>query len=794
MRLSWKWLNEFISLPVTIEEVAQRLTETGSEVESIEYPCALVRGIIVARVVECVQHSTKSGLTVTRLDIGDGNSRLCVTAAKNVTLGCVVPYAISGSRTASGMELGYRDFDGFLSDGMMASATELGVPDLSSVKGILLLPDDAPLGVDVAQWLGLDDAVIDLSITSNRGDLLSYLGVARELYALFPESELHVPQPEVTLCAEPWTVNFEGLTSIDSACRAYRLGLADGVKVAPAPLHDRVKLCFSGMRPVNNIVDATNLAMLALGQPLHAFDADRLSKPEISVRFARQGEVMESLDGKERTLLESDLVISSGDEAIGLAGVMGGLNSEITDATERILIESANFDAPVVARTSRRLGLVSEAAYRYARGVDPQLTAVSLLWVQDYLTRWGAARCFSQTFYTEQKGSEARQVSLSARVLSRVSGREVDLAKASTRLQRLGLKVLNHDEEQLSFEIPSWRSDLSIEEDLIEEITRIDGYDDVTPAIPKLYKAGSLGDFYRTHRTLRSVALARGYSEVVTYSFISPEMLEKIQEPSLEQCRRLSNPLSADLSIMRPTLVPSLLAGLDKALRGGWRQPVRIFEVGKAFVPQGETVVERHTVAGLVFAGLERHRLYGDSSLEDFLSVKGDVEALVLSQHMSFQFEATEICWGHVGQSARILCNGQPVGFLARLKPSVASQWDLDAPTYLFEIDMSALVSSPLPVYKAISEFPPVLRDISILAPRSVTAEALDNELKELGQPLVTSVRLVDFYDGQGIPEGFKSLSFSMTYRDDRTLRDEEVEASHGKVRKELEKRGYTLR
>ncbi len=791
MLLSWKWLNELISLPVSIQEVAEGLTVTGSEIEAIHRPCEKVKGLRVAQVISAEQHPTKSGLTVTQLDLGEGEPQLCVTAAKNVKVGDKIPYCLPGSSVASGMTLGYRDFDGFNSAGMMASAAELGVPELSSVHGILILPADAPLGADVVQWLGLDDAVLEMSITPNRGDMLSLYGVARELYALFPGSELHLPEIKAPSYDGDWTLPFEGIRLESEGCSAYRLGMADQVRIAPAPMQMQVRLCLSGMRPINNVVDATNLAMLTLGQPLHAFDAASLPGRDIGVRAAREGEHLISLDGKDRLLLPSDMVISSGGVAVGLAGVMGGENSEITERTQHILVESANFSAPLISKTSRRLGIPSEASFRYARGVDPLLTADALNYVLFLMEQWGAARCFAKNYYAQPKAIEPKKVPLTRRKLQ-VYLSWSDMDESERILGRLGIQKAEDHGESALYVAPTRRPDIAIEEDLIEEIGRIRGYNDIEPTIPQLHKAGTVGPLMETHRLLRHCAISRGYTEVVTYSFIRPELLEILRYPTIEGCKVLSNPIGAETTL-RPLLLPSLLAAVSKAVSQGWREAIRLFECGKAFVPDGGAIVEKTRCAGVLFTGADRRCLY-DRAKEDFLSVKADVEALTMARNVTLSFRQGSLPWGHSGQTAEIWAMGQPVGYLARVKPAVALEMDLQEPLFAFEIDLDPLIQGQNLEFSKGFVYPPVYRDISMVVPLEVSCQKVQEDLRAAAGPALAQIRLFDVYRGAGIPQDCRSMAFSMAYRQDRTLTDQEVDAQHNALREALEKQGYRLR
>ncbi|MEA3508718.1 MAG: phenylalanine--tRNA ligase subunit beta, partial [Synergistota bacterium] len=370
MLVSLNWLKELVDIDADPQVLARRLTDTGAEVEDTETPAPMFRGAVTARVESLEKHPAKGGLIVARVS-AEGRKGVCVTAAANLAAGDLVPWGPPGCTLADGAVLGPRDFEGVVSDGMMLSADEIGFPDLAAEFGILRLDSDMPVGVDVRKVLGLDDVVFDVAITPNRGDLLSMTGMAREVYGVIADSKLKRYDLPVPGENRTWSVDFRGVTLSDPDCPVYGLGLTTGIRIAPSPVSVRMRLILAGMRPISNIVDATNLMMLMTGQPLHAFDADRLPAPEITVRSAKNGEKIVTLDEKERLLTEDDLVISSGGEAIGLAGVMGGANSEIWEGTRNVLLESAHFRGPRVSRTYRRLGLASEAAYRFARTVDP---------------------------------------------------------------------------------------------------------------------------------------------------------------------------------------------------------------------------------------------------------------------------------------------------------------------------------------------------------------------------------------------------------------------------------------
>ena len=801
MKVQWTWLEELVTLPLSPEALADRLTMTGTEVEALESPCGAARGIRVGRIRSWEPHPQKGTLLVARVDLG-GPEVSVVTGAANAEAGQLYPYAPPGARLADGTEMGSRDFDGISSEGMLLSAAELGLEGLDDEGGLLRLPEDAPAGGDFLAWAGLDRPVLDLSITPNRGDLCSLLGVAREVHGLVEGTELLGP---LTLDASgdaAWTESFGGIRLEDPGCLQYALGYGENLTVAPAPFHARLRLLLAGMRPVSNVVDATNLAMLLFGQPLHAFDRDRIPGSDIGVRSARPGERLVTLDGKERVLEEQDLVIVSGDELIGLAGVMGGLDSEIVPETKRILLESAVFEPSRVSRTSRRLGLPSQAAFRFSRGLDPARVLPAAQYVLDLLVRWGGLRPGDRILHRFSQLPGPRTVSLRRETLRRVLLWD-DLTEASRGLARLGFEVSPQEgsgEDRVLFRVPSWRNDVQAEEDLVEEAGRLRGYERIEPRIPGcLHGRGVLPETFGALRQVRQAALARGYVEVMTYSFLHPRELQRLRLPEGDRRRTpagLLNPISQEQVAMRTCILPGLLRALEQNLRSGWRGAMRFFEAGNVFFPDSEGYREEEHLAGLFYRGKDRHVLYGDRLQEDFLTVKGDVEALLAARGIAARWEEGQEPFGHRGQTARILRDGEVLGSLCRLKPALARELDAEEGIYVFELGLAGLLPAVRGTYGAPFRFPPSQRDVALLVPWDRPASAVREEILSLADPeLARQVELFDQFSGKGIPEGTRSLAFSVLYRHpDRTLRDEEVEGAHQELRRKLAEKGYTLR
>ncbi len=795
MFVSLNWLKELVDIPVDAQTLARRLTDTGSQIEGMETPVPLFCGAVTARVATIQVHPTRPDLFVLGVD-APGKKGVCVTAAKNLREGDIVPWGPPGCVLADGTTISTRDFDGVVSEGMVLSAEEIGLPDIADEFGILRLGSGYAPGVDVREVLGLNDTILELSITPNRGDLLSMTGIAREVFAILPGSilkplDLKLPPKSDSL------PGFKGLTLDDPGCPFYTLGAIDNVRIAPSPMFIRVRLALAGMRPISNVVDATNIVMLFLGQPLHAFDASGLPADEITVRSASEGETILTLDGKTRVLDGSDMVITSGGQSVGIAGVMGGGESEICAETERVLLESANFDSIRTSRTSRKLGLPSEAAYRFSRYVDPFKAEPALAVAMNLMSSWGAGVPGGWISSGAPSG-DGREVTLSSNLLKKIINNG-DLDMATGILERLGITTRDADPSSRTYSIPSYRPDISIEEDLVEEVARIRGYEKIEPALPPvLHSTGDITDRMRAERSVRGTAMGRGYAEVITYSFISPASIAMLKIHASDQrsaAAALSNPLSAENSVLRTTLAPGLIEAARANMRSGWRGAIRMFETGMVFFDRREEVHEQLKLGGCVCPGRDSRSPWGEQAVDDFHSVAADLEAICSSRGVGIRFVRGEEPFGHTGKTAHVFAGERKIGYLLSLKPEIESAMDLPAPMYLFEIDMDVLIEGGEASFGETRRYPPVYRDISILVRGGVYSSDILELIRSLADPLLESVWLFDVYSGQGIPAGHRSLAFSLAYRDpEKTLRDDEVDGIHERLRIMLKEKGITLR
>lgn len=799
MRISWKWLNEFCKIPLSPEEAAERLTLTGCEVESIERPCSALKGLIVGRIEKLRVHPERADLFVAELDLG-GPRAQCVTAARNLKEGDFVPYGAPGSAIADGTVLGKREFDSVTSVGMMLSAEEIGLPWIAEEFGILRLPRALVPGEDLVKALGLDDCILEISITPNRGDLLSLMGLARECHGVIPGAVLERKELRPPQVGNQGTIAWDGLTLEDPGCPLYGLSFAPSVKIEPSPLETRIRLAFSGVRSINNIVDATNAVMLITGQPLHAFDLDRLPAREITVRGASEGERFRTLDGKEHVLADGDLLITSGGVPVALAGIMGGENSEITPETKSVAFESAFFEPLRVSRTARRLGMGTEASYRFSRGVDPSRVLPTLSCLAEFLWKETSQRVEEKVRVVSTRTWDNRRITLTRRKMHRILLWD-DLDKASELLQRLDLREISGTAEERLFEIPTSRADLSIEEDLIEEVGRLKGYESVPSRIPPLlHGTGRVGEEVEAHRRIRVAAMSRGYLEIVTYSFINPRWVEWLRIPETDPRSRgfrLTNPISQDQSLMRTTLLPGLLQALQTNLRSGWKDPIRLFEVGRVFLPgiEGEEHREILRMAGISWNGKERRLLHETCLKDDVLSLKADVLALCGSRGRTPGFSSGLEPFGHAGQTAQVTLEGKPCGYLTSIKPGILRELEIPAPVFAFELDIETLLPEKGFRFGQVVRYPAVYRDISLIAPVGKPVASIEEDIRALGGDLLRGLVLFDLYQGTGIPDGTRSLAYSLAYGDpSRTLRDEEVDAIHDTLRRELAEKGYVLR
>jgi len=786
MRLSLAWLKEFVEVTVPPAELAERLTMAGLEVEAVETVGPDFSGVVVGKVLRVEPHPQAERLVVTEVTDGRRDYRV-VCGAPNVRAGGIYPFAPPGATLSGGRVLAAATIRGVLSEGMLLAEDELGLSEDHSV--IMELPEDLPLGRDLAEALGLSDVVLEVAVTPNRPDCLSILGLAREVAALLGRP-LRLPPVEVPETGEPIEAVAK-VTILDPVhCPRYAARLVEEVTVKPSPFWLRRRLALSGLRAINNLVDVTNYVLLEQGQPLHAFDFDRLAGGEIVVRLARpQEKTFLTLDGQERPLTPDTLLICDREEPVALAGVMGGLASEVTPGTRRVLIESAYFHPPGIRRTSKRLGLSTEASYRFERGVDPDGVIRALERAAALMAELAGGRVRRGRLDVYPTPIARPRLRLRLSRTNQILGTSLGTEEVEEALKALHLPVVALDQENLVVQVPSHRGDLEREIDLIEEVARLKGYE----AIPVTLPGGSTAvpgapPEVQVRQSLRRLLVGMGFFEAVTYSF-QPERLWRLLPPESEPLR-LANPLSEEQAVMRTSLVPGLLEAVKKNVQ---RQAarVRLFEIAPSFhpVPGEELPRERLWAVGVLYGTREEESWHGTAQAVDFFDVKGVVENLLEGLGIPEAEYTPAGIPPYLRYGARVAAGGRDLGFLGEVGAEILEALDLEEPVFVFQLEVAALASlaQRFPLYIPLPRYPAVYRDVALVVDKSVPAAAVAAALYRLGRPWLEEARLFDVYAGEQIPPGKRSLAFHLVYRDPgRTLTDEAVDRHHRKLVAEL--------
>jgi phenylalanyl-tRNA synthetase beta chain len=786
MKLPLSWMRDFVTVDAPVEEIARRLSFAGLVVENVERLKPGFGGVFVARVLKVEKHPNADRLNLCEVDAGARGQHKVVCGAPNVRTGMVAPLALVGAQLGKEPPLEAAVIRGVKSEGMLCSERELGLSQ--DHAGILALGADAPLGGDVAAYLHLDDTILDVEITPNRGDCLSILGLAREVSALFA-ARLRAPRLRAAHSAESDGLHFTVSIDASDLCPRYAALAMSGIKIgtSPAWLRRRLELC--GMRALNNVVDATNYVMLELGQPLHAFDYSKISGGKIIVRRAAETREFITLDNITRTLDADDLLIADGDKPLAIAGVMGGLNSEVSDSTETILLESAYFEPMTVARTARRLGLRSEASYRFERGIDRAGQVGALIRAAELIRRIAHGREASFIADIEPRKAEPREIALDLAAMESLLGASIAPTVAKTRLKSLGAQVSNRAKGVLAVVPPSFRSDLVEQADLIEEVARLGGLEDITAQLPQ--RVAALAPVNRERefiRGTREVMLGCGLSEAATIAFIAPA--DNARFPGIHAATRpvkVSNPLSAELSELRVSLVPGLVASLRFNLNRE-AHAFHAFELGKTFSMNGDLATEQSHFAGVSYGPYAISAIGDQSVIAGFFTIKGILEtyfdAIGISERVSFKaIEPADAPFLHPGRSAAVMLDDTQIGFVGELHPAEAMRLDLNQPCALCELDLSSLISygfTPRKTFQPPPKFPAIRRDLALVLDRNFPADMVVKTIRECGASLLEDVEVFDVYEGSAVAAGKKSVALACRYRaKDRTLTDEEVNRVH---------------
>ncbi|MCT8872172.1 phenylalanine--tRNA ligase subunit beta [Shewanella xiamenensis] len=774
MKFSESWLREWVNPAVSREALSHQITMAGLEVDGVDAVAAEFNGVVVGEVVECGQHPDADKLRVTKVSVGSGELIDIVCGAPNCRQGLKVAVAMVGAVLPGDFKIKKAKLRGMPSEGMLCSYSELGI-DIDS-DGIIELPLDAPLGTDLREYLQLDDAVIEVDLTANRADCLGMVGLAREVGVLNRQA---VTEPQWQTVTPTIDAKVAINVKETAACPRYLGRVVKNVNVkAATPLWMQEKLRRSGIRSIDPIVDITNFVLVEFGQPMHAFDLAKLTG-DIQVRLGNREEKITLLDGSEVTIPNDTLVIADDARPLALAGVFGGEYSGVSDTTQDILLECAFFAPLAIMGKSRRLGLHTDSSHRFERGVDPEMQHK----VMDRATRLVLDICGGEAGPVVEAKSDAdlpkpAQILLRRSKLDKILGHHVPDSDVVEILERLGFGVVA-GEGSWQVTTATYRFDMAIEEDLIEEVARIYGYNN----IPNVAPVASLrmSDHKETDLSLkrvRSLLVARGFQEAVTYSFVDPK-LQNLVHPG-EQAMVLPNPISSEMSAMRLSMFTGLLTavGYNQSRQQG---RVRLFETGLRFVPDihAESGVRQQAMLGCVITGLQNDEHWSmESKTVDFFDLKGDLEAIIgLTVSASeFSFRVATHSALHPGQCAEILRNDRVIGHIGAIHPSLEKPFGLNGKTIVFELELDALLHTSLPLAQAVSKFPANRRDIAVVVDESVSAGDVMKLIRKVGENQLVGINLFDVYLGKGVEPGKKSLAIALTLQDTtRTLEEKEI-------------------
>ncbi|HHY95208.1 MAG TPA: phenylalanine--tRNA ligase subunit beta [Firmicutes bacterium] len=817
MRVPLGWLREYVDIPWGAEELAERLTMSGVKVEALHRMGEELRGLVCARIVGVSLHPRSSALWVCRVYDGEG-TRQVVTGAPGLEVGQRVAYARPGAVLAGGQEIGVAQFGGETSEGMLLSATELVLgEEHREGEGILQLPLGVSPGADLADYFGLRETVLELELTVNYAvHCQSIIGVAYEVAALtggqvpLPRLFAERYQPSLPAGEEAWGEAAQ-LTSVrvedPELCPRYTALLLRDVKPGFSPVEIQFRLHAAGMRPLGAVVDATNYVMLETGQPLHAFDLKRLTGERIVVRRAREGERLLTLDGQERTLSGEMLVIADAEKAVGLAGVMGGADSEVSPLTGHLLLEAAWFDPVSISRTSRRLGLRTEAASRFEKGIDPAAVLAASYRAAYLLEEMGAARLIPGGIDVRKAAYAPRQAPLRPQRVRAVLGVDLGDRDISDHLGRLGFQVNTAAGDTAAGDtaagwlvtIPTRRGDVTQEIDLIEEVARLYGYDRIPSTLPAGSATGTLTHQQQWIEEARRTLAAAGLAEAVTFTLVNPDVFDRLRLAGDDPRRRaltVRNPLSVEWSLLRTTLLPGLLESLRHNL--AHRVPrAGLFEIAAVYLPKTlppqDLPEERLHVAMAAYGPwLGRHWRERSGNV-DYFFMKGIAEHFLADLGGTLEFVPSQEPYLHPGRQARISIGKHVLGVIGELHPRVSRTWELVDPVSVCELDFSTVMglmeeSGGEPHLRPVPRFPAVVRDVALSLPDHIPAAQAEEIIRRHAGPFLESLVLFDLYRGEGIPAGHRSLAYSLTYRSpERTLTDREVDDMHAQVRHALE-------
>lgn len=790
MRIPINWLKEFIEIPFSSQKLAEILSQLGIEVERIEENSP-IPGIKIGKVLSVNKHPDADKLTVCLVDVAEGSPVQIVCGASNVKEGIKVPVALPGTTLPNGLKIEKRKIRGVESSGMICSETELGLGEDS--KGIWILADKCKVGKELDDELGLKDAVLDIKITPNRGDCLSMLGIAREVAALTSQK---IKMPEIAVKETSDKIKDKTDIEVEDPilCPRYTAKMITGIQLGDSPDWMKRRLLLAGVRPINNIVDITNYVMFETGQPLHAFDYGKIGGRKIIVRRAKGNEKILCLDGVKRDLPSQALIIADDKVPIAVAGIIGGEEAGVSQNTKDILLESANFAPGLIRKTSKSLNLATESSYRFERGVDSEGTIFAVSRACYLMQELTNGKVVSGVADIKSK-IDKRTISLNPSGIKRILG--IDISSYNKILQRLGFETKKSG-SNLKVKVPSWRNDIKEEIDLIEEIARINNYDLIPLSLP----SGRIPPLRedkkeKVIKRCRSILNRLSLNEVLTYSFISADLIKKSLMNLEPDTIKIDNPISEEFEFLRFSLIPSLLQVAEENISRGEKN-IRIFELGSAYGYGKGKSPEENLHLGILLTGDWLEQSWLDSGQKaSFYVLKGITETLLgeFGIELTYKKEKNPI----FGEACTfsLLKDDIKIGVIGEANPALMENFSLKEKTYILEIDVERLLSliklkkeiKPLPKY------PPVVRDVSFIVPDKVSSNQIEKTMLEQGAGLIERIKLFDYYKGKQVPEGHKSISYSLSFRSDKkTLTDDEVNQVQDKIIRKLGELSLKLR
>jgi phenylalanyl-tRNA synthetase beta chain len=794
MRVSVNWVNDFVNIDISPHELAERLTMTGLEVETLDPVGHSLQGIVAAKVLSVSHHPKAERLFLCHVDAGDGEVPV-VCGAPHLRKGMLVPMALPGTRLPGGMTVKESRIRGERSVGMLLAEDEMGLTD--DHTGLMVLPPDLSPGTRVSEALSLEDWALDITVTPNRPDCASVMGIAREIAAF---SGQKLKRPEIRMTPGPTPIKDLTQVNIEDprGCPRYAAGVIRGVALGPSPFWLRYRLHVSGVRAINNIVDVTNYVLLETGHPLHAFDCDRLRENRIVVRRAKEGEVFTTLDGQSHTVNGEALMICDAERAVALAGIMGGLNSEISEGSSNVLVESAFFDPVTIRRGAKRLGLATEASYRFERGADIEGVLFALQRALMLMAQLGGGEVAEGLIDNYPNPHIPPVIDLRVDRVNDLLGFSISCETVAGHLKALEMEVQEVETNRLRVTPPSFRVDLTREVDLIEEVARMEGFDKISVTFPSIRPCDEVDPpEHVMAETIREIMVGLGFYEVINYSFVSPntaDLLGAEQESPFRSFVHILNPLTVDQSVMRTSLVPGLLETIKTNVVYG-EKDLRLFEWGKVFTHMETDSLPREEffLAAVMTGLLYQRQWYCEEKGVDFYDIKGSFEALLRALglrdvlfkrgNMPPDMPSGVPPYYNPEISSLVHLSDGVIGYVGQIRPEVMARFDLeDTTAYLFELDINVLLGR-MPegtTFEPLAKFPAVFRDISLVVKKQVESIRIQDIVKREGGDLVESVRLYDLYEGGKMDAAEKAITLRVCYRSGQgTLEGKKVNRLH---------------